>query len=38
MMGRQQLLPRPTVDGMPAGTAAEMSETSAETTKHRMLP
>ena len=35
MMGRQQLLPRPTVHGMAARTARE---TSAETGKQGMLP
>ena len=35
MMGRQQLLPRPTVHGMAARTARE---TSAETGKQGTLP
>ena len=35
MIGRQQLLPRPTVHGMATGTAGE---TSAETGKQGMLP
>ena len=35
MMGRQQLLPRPTVHGTPDWTAGE---TSAETGKQGMLP
>ena len=38
MMGRQQLHLRPTVHGMPAGTTAKMTETSAETAKQGMPP
>ena len=37
MLGRQQLLPRPTVHGTPTGTTAEMSETSAGTVKQGKL-
>ena len=38
MIGRQQLLMRLTVHGTPAGTAAETSETSAQTAKQGTPP